>query len=108
MRSILRKVWLLALIASAVTAAAVTVTLQWRPSPSGDEVAGYIVYQSTNVAGPFAPVAHVTGTNAFLDLAPGRYFFYVTATNFWTESPPSNTISTPPAPSKVDGVKVTK
>ena len=97
---------LLALLLTALSLGAVTVTITWDPNDPAEQVTGYVVFQSTNVAGPFAPVALVPSTNAFLDLTPGNYFFYVVASNFWGISDPSATVSTPAVSGKVQGVNI--
>jgi hypothetical protein len=72
-----------------------SVTISWQPNPPDDQ-ASYLVYQATNVAGPFAvtsatPDIQVTLTN----LSEKAYFWFVTATNLWGESDHSDMISTP-------------
>jgi len=73
------------------------ITLAWNPQPDAD---AYYVYASTNVAAPM-PWAPITNTPALvapsvtIQPVPSRMFYYVTASNFWGESGPSNTIGTP-------------
>lgn len=77
-------------------AQAASVVVYWDPNPPEDEVTGYHVYQSTNVLGPFDVVATTSGTNATVtNIDQGQYYFYVTASNFWGESRPSETVNTP-------------
>lgn len=102
-----RIVYLFAVLATVLAASAVT--LSWDPNPAEEDVIAYIIYQSTNVAGPYTAIATVTGTNAVLPLPPGRYFWYVVASNFWgLASLPSNTVGTPPQATKVANPKVAK
>lgn len=75
-----------------------TVTLSWDPST--DPVTFYTVYQATALTGPYLPIAQQPGTNLTLNVTPGSYTWYVTATatNFWGtfESGPSNMLTVPP------------
>lgn len=102
----MRLLWVLAAIVAAASIHAAGIRLEWQASPSGEAVKGYIVYQATTADGPYTPVAHVPSTNAVLDVTPGRYFYYVRATNFWSESEPSNTAVTPLPATKIEGTKV--
>jgi hypothetical protein len=88
---------------------AATVLLEWEPSPSDQAVECYKVYQATNVDGPFCHVGTVPApaTNWIgIDLTPGVYFWYVTASNFWGESEASNKANTPAPPRKVNGTAI--
>lgn len=74
-----------------------TVTLKWDPNPAGDTVTSYSVYQATG-SGGFTKIQNVLGTvttASILNVSPGLYRFYVTASNQWGESTPSNTVQTP-------------
>lgn len=95
----------LALLSIATAAA---ITLQWDPNPASEEVQVYKVYQATNVAGPWTIVGQTTNTTYTTPVPPGRYFWYVTASNFWSESLPSNTVNTPETATKVAPPKVTR
>jgi hypothetical protein len=54
------------------------------------------VYQSESVTGPYEVKLETTNRAVNLELPyRGRFFFYVTASNFWGESWPSNTNNTP-------------
>lgn len=87
----------------------VQITLTWDPSPPGEEVVAYYVRQSTNVLGPWSVVSSTVSTNAVLTLpAPGRWFWIVTASNWWGESVPSNTNSTPLPAGKVGALTLTR
>lgn len=94
--------------ALAAIASAAALTLTWDPNPAEDQVTSYQVYQATNVAGPYTLIGSTTNTSFTLPLPPGRYFFYVTASNFWTESSPSQTVSTPPLAAKVATPKIAR
>ncbi len=56
------------------------------------------VHYSTDLAVPMTSwlvMTNVSTTNVDLTITPGKMFFYVTATNFWGESDPSNVVHTP-------------
>lgn len=94
---------------AAIAAFAADITLVWDPNDPEDQVTGYRLYQSTNVAGAYQYIGSTNGTNFVVrNLTPGVYFFYCTASNLWTESLPSNTVKTPPVPSAVKKLVVTK
>lgn len=99
---------LIALLLCALPLGAATVTLMWDASPGPQEVDGYRVYQSTNIAGPWSLVATTTATNVSLNVTQAAYFWYVTATNFWGESDPSNLAHTPDNIRSVNKTKVTR
>jgi hypothetical protein len=100
------------LLRIAICAAAIglvrAVTVTWDPNPVDEEVTSYHVYQATNVAGPFNHVAVVTNTTWSAPLPPGKYFWYITASNFWTESLPSQTVGTPNPAAKVTVPRVAR
>lgn len=93
------------------------VTLGWNPQPQLDSNAVFKLYGSTNVSLPVtqwtyltsAPAVTVSGTNSWpttnlvVTMTPGMFFFYLTASNFWGESGPSNGTSTPAVPGTVTG-----
>lgn len=83
---------------AAFTASAVAVTLQWNQQP---EAESFNLYRSTNLI-DWVVTTNTTGTNVTLPLAPGSYFFKVTASNFWGESGFSATVGTP-APATTPG-----
>ena len=93
---------LLTVLSVALPLCAADLRLEWDPSANAD---AYNVYQSTNVAGPWQCVGTTSGTNYILTVEPAAYFFFVTASNFWGESGPSNLASTP---AKCDSVKGTR
>lgn len=94
----LAAVWplfLLAIPLLAVAPALVPIHLLWQPSTQADV---YNVYGSNDLTGSWSnwPVLmSVTDTNAFYAMTPGQMFFFVTASNFWGESGPSNLTNTP-------------
>ena len=90
----------------AICAGAVPVTLCWDAPPC--QVDLYKVYQAPKVEGPFVFIGGTTNTSYYLDLTPGAYFWYVTASNYWGESGPSNVTNTPAPTPRVDGLKVTR
>lgn len=69
------------------------------------------LHYSTNISVPLTnwpTLTNVSTTNVDLDTQPGAYFFYVTASNFWGESDPSNVASTPAAPGTTYNLKITR
>jgi hypothetical protein len=87
----------------------VTVTLSWTNAPADQEVTAYYVRQATNITGPWTVVVATTNTQRTITLpSQGRWFWFVTASNFWGESIPSNTNSTPIPAGKVQDVKLTR
>lgn len=78
---------------------AADVKMSWDdPNATSVAVTKYTVYRATVQAGPFTKQADVlvpTKTWMAAGLTPGTYYFYVTASNAWGESGPSNTLSTP-------------
>lgn len=84
------------------------VTLEWNGSPSVEEVKGYAIWHATNIAGPWERITNSIGTetNATVNVPVGVHFFFVTATNFWGESEPSNIAWTPPKASAIEKVKI--
>jgi|WetSurSiteA1Bulk_404760.scaffolds.fasta_scaffold179408_2 hypothetical protein len=75
--------------------------LSWDASPSGDLVTGYIVYYSATgtAAKPWPILARVPATQlSVTNTAPGRWFYYATATNACCESDPSEVAFRPGNP----------
>jgi len=81
-----------------------TVTLTWDyPAADLSPDLTFRIRHSTEADLPFAKwsvLTNVAGTNlsVTLNLEPGQHYFYLTATNWWGESDPSNIASTPPRP----------
>lgn len=81
-----------------------TVTFEWGTVAGADnyhlyqmEVGGTPVTNPPRIpvlTVPHADVDRLVGTVS--GITPGAYSFFVTAANGWGESPPSNTVSTPP------------
>lgn len=84
-----------------------SVQLAWDANPASDEVERYYVHQSAQVTGPWTIVTN-SATNAVrVQLTnQGRYFWYVTASNFWGMSGPSNITNTPTVASSVNTLKL--
>jgi hypothetical protein len=94
---------LLLLFITLAAARAVTfdITFAWDANLAADNVTKYTLYQADGLTGVFVKVADVaapTLTCTVPALTPGVYQFYVTATNMWGESDPSNTVTTPAGP----------
>ena len=89
---------------SAGTLASDTVTLAWDyPLAELTTNLTFKLYHSTNPAIPptqWTPFTNIVGTNlsAALSIDVGVHFFFLTASNWWGESDPSNVASTPPPP----------
>lgn len=98
---------LIAVCLLAISAFAEAVHLAWDANPPEDEVQAYYVHQSTNVAGPYLVVTN-SATNAIRVWVPkaDQYFWYVTASNFWSVSEPSNIANTPTVASNVTTLKI--
>lgn len=100
-------IWLF--VGSAVRAVApAPVHLAWNAQPDVD---AFKVYGTNDISAPLSSwplLATVPGSvpEAFLPLAPGKMFFYVTASNYWGESLPSNVTNTPSALTNVGGVNI--
>ena len=84
----------------------ILITLLWDANPPSDEVERYYVWQTTNVSVPFVQVTNVATNGIAFDRVPGRYYFYVTASNWWGMSAPSNTTNTPTVASNVTTLKL--
>lgn len=109
-----------ALLHAGVASGPTSVTLAWNPQPQLDSNAVFNLYGSTNVSLPVsqwmyltsAPAATVSGTNSWpttnltVTMTPGVFFFYLTASNFWGESGPSNQAGTPAVPVTVTNVNI--
>ena len=89
---------------SADTPGSDTVTLAWDyPSAELNTNLTFKLYHSTNPTLPLAqwmPFTNIAGTNlsVALSINVGVHFFFLTASNWWGESDPSNVASTPAPP----------
>jgi hypothetical protein len=94
---------LAALLLTTLAASAFTLTFVWSPNAPEEEITSYQLYSATNVTGPYTLRAATTNgaqTNLVLtNIVASRSFYYLTASNLWCESLPSNTVTTP-APAK--------
>lgn len=106
------------LAASAAWGQSNNVNLMWSASPSyrGNGREWYLIYHSTNVATPTTNWGLITTipasatnvvlgvtnivpvTNTPLFIVPGEHYFFLTFSNFWTNSVPSVPAGTPPLP----------
>lgn len=106
-RSILTLLLLL-FLSLPLMAQSATITLAWDPNDPKDQVAKYTLYRASSANGPWAKVQDVTGTTTTLSgLVSGIYYFYVTASNNWGESAPSNIVNTPPPAGAPSNLRVT-
>jgi hypothetical protein len=104
----LRTIAALALLAIGIAAAPspspTPITLVWDyPAEEVTEDLTFNLYTSIDAQLPpeqWTLIKTVPGTarQVTIEVTPGRAFYYVTARNFWSESAPSNTASTPPVP----------
>lgn len=83
-----------------------SVTLAWDPEPGIDVLK---IYASTNVSAPvntWTVLTNIPGvvsnsypaTNVQVVIQPGQMFFYITASNLWGETGPSNITNSPVVP----------
>ena len=92
---------------SAIQSPVGTVNLYWDVNPAAEQVTKYTVYQASSAAGPWTKIQDTTTAGAVVTgLAPGAYFFRVTATNIWGESGPSNVVFTPPSASNPGNLRI--
>jgi hypothetical protein len=68
--------------------------LAWDPNDPREE-AQYIIYSAPEVSGPWVKAAHLSDTTWNIAAVGERQFYYVTASNAWGESDPSNITNTP-------------
>lgn len=64
------------------------------------------LYHATNVAGPYALLTNVATTNVVVPISGGSHFYFVTATNEWGESDPSN-IASAKVPGRGQNLRIT-
>lgn len=102
---------LAAAAAVAVEPSTGVVNLGWvNPNPS-NSVDAFCLYGSTNLTLPLtnwtklATQTNGNATNLVLRVTPAQYWFFLTCSNGWGESPPSNTAGpTPRSLSQVTGL----
>jgi len=81
---------------------------EWDYAPTEVTNVVFRLYRSTDAVN-YTVLTNVVGsTNVDLVVTPGKNWFYVTASNFWGESTPSNIASTPAAPNASGNLKTTK
>ena len=93
-----------------ITAGPITIQLFWNGQPNVD---AYKIYGTNSLSVPQTnwPLLTVVGgtvSNTSLTMQPQQFFFYVTASNFWGESIPSNVANTPSPATNVAGVTITR
>jgi hypothetical protein len=90
------------------------VTLAWDyPASELSTNLTFRVYSSATMQLPITawPVlTNVVGTNLSVQVtvAPGQRFFFLTASNFWGESGPSNLANTPPLPRDMTNLTINR
>lgn len=107
------KVCVLLLLGSLVSASPADITLAWDyPTNELGTNLTFKIHSHTNVTAPPQnwAVTEVVGTAAMVrvTMVPERRFWFVTASNFWGETPPSNIADTPKPTTNVTGLKLTK
>jgi hypothetical protein len=95
-----------------IAAGPVTVQVYWNPPASGSPDL-YKLYATNDAAAPLNTWPLLTAipgnvTNASLSLVPGQVFFYLTASNFWGESGPSNITNTPAVLTNASRLQITR
>jgi hypothetical protein len=101
------------LVAATALAQGAKLTFQWDPNPASDQVTKYTLYER-QPSGP-VKVADIqpgvcTATVCEFQLqnvAPGVHTYYLTASNMWGESAPSNDVSTPPRAAAPANIRIT-
>lgn len=93
---------LAALSIAAIPSGPTSITLLWDNQPEYGTNTTIKLYHSTSLGTPlqqWTVVSSVVDTNMItVQVDPGVHFYYVTASNFWGESDPSNVALTPPLP----------
>lgn len=94
---------ILFLLLSGLLATAQNIRLLWDYTNSTTLPDVFKLYHSIDLALPLTNWSYMTNTSGtnlslVLQIPPGQHFFYLTASNFWGEGPPSNVASTPPLP----------
>jgi len=111
MKKLLTVLGLVALVAIAAPPSG-KVTLVWDyPTNEMTTNLWFNLYHSTNITVPLANwplMTNIVGTTNLvkIQVVPGEHYFYVTASNWWAESPPSNVAATPPLPRTSSGLQI--
>jgi len=87
-------------------------TLAWNyPTNEMSTNLTFKMYHSLSVTNPmpWTVVTNIIGTSLLcsLDVVKGEHYFYVTASNMWGESLPSNVWGSPPVAKTVTNLKIT-
>lgn len=90
---------------SAIAALKTSARLEWDYLDDASAVT-FNLYHATNVAGPYAFLTNVATTNVVVPISGGSHFYYVTATNEWGESDPSN-IASAKVPGRGQNLRIT-
>ena len=90
-----------------------TITLAWNyPTNELSTNLTFNLYHSLTITNPlpWTVMTNIVGTNLVcsLNIIPGEHYFYVTASNFWGESVPSNILGLPPVAKSNLVLKATK
>jgi hypothetical protein len=104
---------LLALLFLCFSLRADTITLAWNyPTNELSTNLTFNLYHSLAVTNPlpWMMMTNTVGTNlnCKVDIIPGEHYFYVTASNFWGESLPSNILGLPPGFKRPADTKATR
>jgi hypothetical protein len=79
--------------------------LAWNPNPPAEQVTEYCVYEIIDGTSRLRGCTPDT-TFDLGNRTPGVYTFYATAKNVWSESDPSESVTTPSGVTPPTGVKV--
>jgi hypothetical protein len=87
------------------------ITIAWNyPETNIDNT--FVLHVSSVAAAPlpWPGITNIAGTNLSVTISPipSRMFYYVTASNFWGDGPPSIVMGTPSAPTNVLGTTIRK
>ena len=87
-------------------------TLAWNyPTNEMSTNLTFKMYHSLNVTNPlpWTVITNIVGTSlqCYLDVVKGEHYYYVTASNMWGESIPSNILGLPPVAKTITNLKIT-
>lgn len=80
----------------------------WNPQPDIDVFKLYTCSDITVPVSFWTNTVTVTTNFIAISVTPSRMFYYVTASNFWGESGPSNITNTPMVMTNIGGLKINR
>ena len=93
MQKTITSLFVLGLLVIGVASVRTSAMLVWDYPTAELPSVSFNVYHAINAAGPFSVLTNVSATNCTVQILQGSHFYYVTATNEWGESDPSETAS---------------